>query len=95
MLPATPRMIYRFRHLTAPERRSFTGPHGHAGQFKELRLVSSPTYSQSHSALVHYDPSQIDPILFGTVVNNVTAVLGRARHPAQGRGDLRTRWSTA
>jgi cytochrome c peroxidase len=68
-----PADIYRFR--TSPLRNvELTGPYGHAGQFKELRAFVAH-YSVSDSALLHYDPSQIDPILFGTVVNNVTAVL--------------------
>jgi cytochrome c peroxidase len=68
-----PADIYRFR--TSPLRNvELTGPYGHAGQFKELRSFVAH-YSQSDSALLHYDLSQIDPILFGTVVNNVDAVL--------------------
>jgi cytochrome c peroxidase len=65
--------IYRFR--TAPLRNiELTGPYGHAGQFKELRAFVAH-YSQSDIALRSYDPTQIDPILFGTLLNNVDAVL--------------------
>ncbi|HZS60692.1 MAG TPA: cytochrome c peroxidase [Gemmatimonadaceae bacterium] len=65
----------RYRFRTSPLRNvELTGPYGHAGQFKELRAFIAH-YSQSDSALVHYDPSQIDPNLYGTVVNNVNAVL--------------------
>src|SRR5579862_9581226 len=68
-----PADIYRFR--TSPLRNvELTGPYGHAGQFKELRAFIAH-YSQSDVALGNYDPSQIDPILFGTVLNNVDAVL--------------------
>ncbi|HTD60265.1 MAG TPA: hypothetical protein VK679_06400, partial [Gemmatimonadaceae bacterium] len=65
--------IYRFR--TSPLRNiELTGPYGHAGQFKELRAFVAH-YSQSDIALRNYDPSQIDPILYGTLLNNVDAVL--------------------
>jgi cytochrome c peroxidase len=68
-----PADIYRFR--TAPLRNiELTGPYGHAGQFKALRAFVAH-YSQSDIALRNYDPSQIDPILFGTLINNVDAVL--------------------
>jgi cytochrome c peroxidase len=68
-----PADIYRFR--TAPLRNiELTGPYGHAGQFKELRAFVAH-YSQSDIALRNYDPSQIDPILYGTLLNNVDAVL--------------------
>jgi cytochrome c peroxidase len=68
-----PADIYRFR--TAPLRNiELTGPYGHAGQFKELRAFVAH-YSQSDIALRNYDPTQIDPILFGTLLNNVDAVL--------------------
>jgi cytochrome c peroxidase len=68
-----PADIYRFR--TAPLRNiELTGPYGHAGQFKELRAFVAH-YSQSDIALRNYDPSQIDPILYGTILNNVDAVL--------------------
>lgn len=65
--------MYRFR--TSPLRNvELTGPYGHAGQFKKLRDFIAH-YSQSDVALETYDPSQIDPILFGTLIDNTAAVL--------------------
>ncbi len=64
---------YRFR--TSPLRNvELTGPYGHAGQFKKLRDFIAH-YSQSDVKLETYDPSQIDPILFGTLIDNTAAVL--------------------
>ena len=66
---------YRFR--TSPLRNiELTGPYGHAGQFKELRAFIAH-YSNSDSTLRAYDPSQIDPILYGTLLNNVDAVIAQ------------------
>lgn len=66
---------YRFR--TSPLRNvELTGPYGHAGQFKELRSFVAH-YSNSDSALMAYNPSQIDPILYGTLLNNVDAVMAQ------------------
>jgi len=68
-----PRDAYRFR--TTPLRNvELTGPYGHAGQFKVLRDFIAH-YSQSDVKLRTYDATQIDPILFGTLVDNTSAVL--------------------
>ena len=65
--------MYRFR--TSPLRNvELTAPYGHAGQFKKLRDFIAH-YSQSDVKLETYDPSQIDPILFGTLIDNTAAVL--------------------
>jgi cytochrome c peroxidase len=70
---ANPGDIYRFR--TTPLRNvELTGPYGHAGQFKALRDFVAH-YSQSDVKLLTYDPRQIDPILFGTLIDNTNAVL--------------------
>jgi cytochrome c peroxidase len=64
---------YRFR--TSPLRNvELTGPYGHAGQFKKLRDFIAH-YSQSDVKLMTYDPSQIDPNLLGSLIDNTAAVL--------------------
>ncbi len=66
---------YRFR--TTPLRNvELTGPYGHAGQFKKLKDFIGH-YSQSDVQLRNYDPTQIDRILFGTLLNNTNAVLAQ------------------
>jgi cytochrome c peroxidase len=70
---ANPSDVYRFR--TTPLRNvELTGPYGHAGEFKILRDFIAH-YSESDVKLRTYDPRQIDPILFGTIVDNLDAVL--------------------
>ncbi len=64
---------YRFR--TTPLRNvELTAPYGHAGQFKKLRDFIAH-YSQSDVKLMTYDPSQIDPILVASLIDNTAAVL--------------------
>jgi cytochrome c peroxidase len=68
-----PADVYRFR--TTPLRNvELTAPYGHAGEFKKLRDFIAH-YSESDIKLRNYDPSQIDPILLGTLLNNTDAVL--------------------
>jgi len=68
-----PSDLYAFR--TSPLRNiELTGPYGHAGEFKKLRDFIAH-YSNSDVALRTYNPRQIDPLLFGTLIDNTDAVL--------------------
>lgn len=64
---------YRFR--TTPLRNVvLTAPYGHDGAFASLRDFINH-YSESDKKLVQYDPSQLDPMLRGTVLANASAIL--------------------
>ena len=64
---------YAFR--TSPLRNvALTGPWGHAGQFATLRGFVDH-YSESDIKLEHYDVTQIDPSLQGTLLHNTADIL--------------------
>jgi cytochrome c peroxidase len=66
---------YRFR--TSPLRNvELTGPYGHDGALKTLRAFVEH-YSESDLKLLAYDPSQLEPKLRGTVLNNVQDVIAQ------------------
>lgn len=70
---------YRFR-ATPLRNVDLTGPFGHAGQFVRLRDFIDH-YSASDVKLRSYDPSQLEPLLRGTILGNVDDILAR-RAPA-------------
>ncbi len=64
--------MYRFR--TTPLRNvELTGPYGHDGAIVDLRGFIEH-YSQSDLKLLSYDPSQLEPLLQGTMLHNEAAV---------------------
>jgi cytochrome c peroxidase len=68
-----PRDRYRFR--TTPLRNvELTGPYGHDGAFVELRGFVDH-YSESDLKLRNFDPTQLEPALQGTVLQNLEAIL--------------------
>lgn len=68
-----PAMLWAFR--TAPLRNvELTGPYGHAGQFVNLIDFVSH-YSDSEDKIRNYDPTQLEPALQGTFLDNVNAIL--------------------
>lgn len=70
-----PADLYRFR--TTPLRNvELTGPYGHDGAITDLRAFIEH-YSNSDQKLLAYDPSQLEPLLQGTVVPNFTDVNAR------------------
>lgn len=65
--------LWAFR--TAPLRNlELTGPYGHAGQFVELEDFVDH-YSDSEAKLRNYDPTQLEPALQGTFLDNIDAIL--------------------
>ncbi len=65
--------LYRFR--TTPLRNvELTGPFGHDGAIVSLRSFIQH-YSHSDLALLNYDPSQLEPLLQGTVLDNKADVI--------------------
>ncbi len=68
-----PADVYRFR--TTPLRNvELTGPYGHDGAIIDLRAFIDH-YSQSDQKLLAYDPSQLEPPLRGTLLDNFAGVL--------------------
>lgn len=66
-------LLWAFR--TAPLRNvELTAPYGHAGQFVEL-VDFVDHYSESEDKLRNYDPSQLEPALQGTFLDNIGAIL--------------------
>jgi cytochrome c peroxidase len=66
---------YQFR--TTPLRNvEITGPYGHDGSIVSLQGFIEH-YSQSDVKLETYDPSQLEPALRGTLLNNTTGVLAQ------------------
>jgi cytochrome c peroxidase len=64
---------YAFR--TTPLRNvELTGPWGHDGAFTDLRAFIDH-YSESHDKLRNYDVNQLEPVLRGTLLANVDAIL--------------------
>ena len=65
----------RYRFRTSPLRNvELTGPYGHDGSITSLRAFVEH-YSESDKKLLRYDPSQLEPALRGTTLDNVAAVL--------------------
>jgi cytochrome c peroxidase len=68
-----PAMRYAFR--TAPLRNIvLTAPYGHDGAFSSLRDFIAH-YSESDVKLKLFDPTTLEPLLQGTLVNNFSAIL--------------------
>jgi cytochrome c peroxidase len=64
---------YRFR--TTPLRNvEFTGPYGHDGAMFSLREFIEH-YSESHIKLRNFNPSTLEPLLQGTLVDNAEEIL--------------------
>jgi len=67
----------RYRFRTTPLRNvELTGPYGHDGAVASLRAFVEH-YSESDKKLLVYDPSQLEPALRGTVLDNATAILAQ------------------
>jgi cytochrome c peroxidase len=67
----------RYRFRTTPLRNvELTGPYGHDGAVASLRAFVDH-YSESDKKLLLYDPSQLEPALRGTVLDNATAILAQ------------------
>ncbi|HVA56403.1 MAG: cytochrome c peroxidase [Gemmatimonadaceae bacterium] len=65
--------LYRFR--TTPLRNvELTGPYGHDGAIVDLRSFIAH-YSESDVKLTSYDPSQLEPLLRNTLVQNESQVI--------------------
>jgi cytochrome c peroxidase len=64
---------YKFR-TPALRNVELTAPYGHAGQFVQLRDFIDH-YSQSDVKLATYNAAQLEPLLQGTVLGNVTEIL--------------------
>jgi cytochrome c peroxidase len=65
----------RYRFRTTPLRNvELTGPYGHDGAFTNLRGFVDH-YSESDLKLRNFDPTQLEPALQGTVLQNLEAVL--------------------
>ena len=65
----------RYRFRTTPLRNvELTAPYGHDGVFTELRGFVDH-YSESDLKLRSFDPTQLEPALQGTVLQNLEAVL--------------------
>jgi cytochrome c peroxidase len=67
----------RYRFRTSPLRNiELTGPYGHDGAVASLRGFVEH-YSESDRKLLAYDPSQLEPALRGTVLDNAAAILAQ------------------
>jgi len=67
----------RYRFRTTPLRNvELTGPYGHDGAITSLRAFVEH-YSESDKKLLAYDPSQLEPALRGTGVDNAARVLAQ------------------
>ena len=67
----------RYRFRTTPLRNvELTGPYGHDGAITSLRAFVEH-YSESDKKLLAYDPSQLEPALRGTTVDNAAGVLAQ------------------
>ena len=67
----------RYRFRTTPLRNvELTGPYGHDGAITSLRAFVDH-YSESDRKLLEYDPSQLEPALRATVLDNATAILAQ------------------
>ena len=67
----------RYRFRTSPLRNvELTGPYGHDGSITSLRAFVDH-YSESDKKLVAYDPSQLEPSLRGTALDNAAAILAQ------------------
>ena len=67
----------RYRFRTTPLRNAeITGPYGHDGAITSLRAFVDH-YSESDKKLLAYDPSQLEPALRGTVLDNAAAILAQ------------------
>jgi cytochrome c peroxidase len=65
----------RYRFRTSPLRNvELTGPYGHDGSITSLRAFVEH-YSESDKKLLGYDPSQLEPALRGTTLDNAVAIL--------------------
>jgi cytochrome c peroxidase len=65
----------RYAFRTPPLRNvELTGPWGHDGAFVDLRAFVDH-YSQSDAKLRAFDPSQLEPLLRGTVLPTADAIL--------------------
>jgi cytochrome c peroxidase len=65
----------RYRFRTTPLRNVvLTAPYGHDGAIVSLRAFIEH-YSQSDVKLMQYDPSQLEPLLRGTVLANASDIL--------------------
>jgi len=67
----------RYRFRTSPLRNvELTGPYGHDGSVISLRAFVEH-YSESDTKLLGYDPSQLEPALRGTALDNAVAILAQ------------------
>jgi len=67
----------RYRFRTTPLRNvELTGPYGHDGAITSLRAFVDH-YSESDKKLLAYDPSQLEPALRGTALDNAVAILAQ------------------
>lgn len=67
----------RYRFRTSPLRNvELTGPYGHDGAITSLRAFVDH-YSESDTKLLGYDPSQLEPALRGTALDNAAAILAQ------------------
>jgi len=67
----------RYRFRTSPLRNvELTGPYGHDGSVTSLRAFVDH-YSESDRKLLGYDPSQLEPALRGTALDNAAAILAQ------------------
>ena len=67
----------RYRFRTSPLRNvELTGPYGHDGAITSLRAFVEH-YSESDTKLLGYDPSQLEPALRGTALDNAAAILAQ------------------
>lgn len=67
----------RYRFRTTPLRNvELTGPFGHSGSILGLRAFIEH-YSESHTKLLEFDPSALEPLLHGTLVPNAADILAR------------------
>ncbi len=51
-----------------------TAPYGHAGQFATLRAIVAH-YDRIDQRLLEYDPTQLEPALRGTILNNALEII--------------------
>jgi len=67
----------RYRFRTTPLRNvELTGPYGHDGAITSLRAFVDH-YSESDKKLLGYDPSQLEPALRATALDNAAAILAQ------------------
>ncbi|HEU4828810.1 MAG TPA: cytochrome c peroxidase [Gemmatimonadales bacterium] len=65
----------RYRFRTTPLRNvELTGPWGHDGAFTDLRAFVDH-YSESHLKLQGFDATQLEPLLRGSILPNIDAIL--------------------